>query len=107
MAHEHEQEQQNNPAGNTVPPEGKQAGNPGDIGSDPREKAGSREHGVFPASGQNAPDDAQAQGMASFGQGKRGAEGYQDHGESELDKQDLEPRDVTEQSKQDRGQKRS
>lgn len=41
--------------------------------------------GVYPASeAQNAPKDAEAQGMASWGQGERGAEGYYDHGESEL-----------------------
>lgn len=41
--------------------------------------------GVWPASSVNeAPDDAQAQGMASWGQGERGAAGYDDSGESEL-----------------------
>ena len=41
--------------------------------------------GVYPASGaEDAPADAEAQGMASWGQGERGAEGYDDHGESEL-----------------------
>lgn len=40
---------------------------------------------VYPASElEKAPDDAEAQGMASWGQGERGAEGYYDHGESEL-----------------------
>ncbi len=41
--------------------------------------------GVYPASAHNAPEDAEAQGMASWGQGDRGAAGYQDHGGSELD----------------------
>lgn len=41
--------------------------------------------GVYPASeAQEAPGDAEAQGMASWGQGERGAQGYHDHGESEL-----------------------
>ncbi len=41
--------------------------------------------GVYPASAADqAPDDAQAQGEASWWQGERGAEGYNDHGESEL-----------------------
>ena len=40
---------------------------------------------MYPASEwRKAPDDAEAQGMASWGQGERGAEGYYDHGESEL-----------------------
>ena len=41
--------------------------------------------GVYPASElEEAPADAEAQGMASWGQGERGAAGYDDHGESEL-----------------------
>ncbi len=40
--------------------------------------------GVYPASGPLPDEDAEAQGMASWGQGERGAEGYQDHGSSEL-----------------------
>lgn len=40
---------------------------------------------VYPASEwRKAPDDAEAQGMASWGQGKRGARGYYDHGDSEI-----------------------
>jgi uncharacterized membrane protein len=41
--------------------------------------------GVYPASDPNAPDDATTQGMASWGQGERGAAGYADSGGSELD----------------------
>ena len=86
--HEHEHEQQQNSPRNPVPPKGKQAGNPGDVGSDPKEKAGGPgTKGVYPVSAHDAPDDAEVQGMASFGQGKRGAEGYFDHGESEIDMQ--------------------
>lgn len=41
--------------------------------------------GVYPASeAEDAPAESEAQGMASWGQGERGAEGYYDHGESEL-----------------------
>jgi hypothetical protein len=40
--------------------------------------------GVYPASGGQAPDDAELRGMASWGQGSRGAEGYADAGGSEL-----------------------
>lgn len=41
--------------------------------------------GIYPASeAEQAPPNSDAQGMASWGQGKRGARGYEDHGESEL-----------------------
>lgn len=40
--------------------------------------------GVYPASGPYPKENAETQGMASWGQGERGAEGYQDHGESEI-----------------------
>ena len=41
--------------------------------------------GVYPSSSaEDAPSSAQAQGMASWGQGPRGAAGYEDSGESEL-----------------------
>jgi protease I len=40
--------------------------------------------GIYPASSPDAPDDAEARGMASWGQGDRGAQGYEDHGDSEL-----------------------
>ncbi len=41
--------------------------------------------GVYPASAmEQAPDDAKEQGEASWGQGERGAEGYNDHGDSEI-----------------------
>jgi hypothetical protein len=40
--------------------------------------------GVYPASGSNTPEDAEVRTMASWGQGERGASGYQDHGDSEL-----------------------
>jgi hypothetical protein len=41
--------------------------------------------GVYPASeADRSPRDSETQGMASWGQGERGAEGYNDHGESEI-----------------------
>jgi hypothetical protein len=41
--------------------------------------------GVYPASSmEQAPNDSQTQGEASWGQGERGAEGYNDHGASEI-----------------------
>ncbi len=41
--------------------------------------------GVYPASAmEEAPRDAQGQGEASWGQGARGAEGYNDHEDSEI-----------------------
>ncbi len=41
--------------------------------------------GVYPASEiGKAPKNSEAQGMASWGQGERGAEGYNDHGDSEI-----------------------
>jgi hypothetical protein len=40
--------------------------------------------GVYPASGPYPKENAETQGMASWGQGERGAEGYQDHGDSEV-----------------------
>jgi len=40
--------------------------------------------GVYPMSGPLPPGDAPAIWPASWGQGKRGAAGYEDHGESEL-----------------------
>jgi hypothetical protein len=49
------------------------------------EDPGSRHSGVWPMSGP-PPDDPElrAQGMASFGQGERGAAGYFDSGQSEV-----------------------
>ncbi len=40
--------------------------------------------GVYPASGPMPPNNAPVQGEASWGQGERGAAGYEDSGESEL-----------------------
>ncbi len=56
------------------------SGNPGG-GAGRREQVG--RSGVYPASGPLPPDNAPYQGMGSFGQGKRGAAGYEDSGRSE------------------------
>ncbi len=40
--------------------------------------------GVYPASGASIPEDADVRTAGAFGQGARGAEGYHDHGESEM-----------------------
>jgi Raf kinase inhibitor-like YbhB/YbcL family protein len=40
--------------------------------------------GVYPMSGPHPASDAEIRGQASWGQGERGAAGYEDHGSSEL-----------------------
>lgn len=40
--------------------------------------------GVYPASGPLPPGDAVVRSQAEWGQGTRGAEGYEDHGDSEV-----------------------
>ncbi len=42
--------------------------------------------GVYPASlgADNIPEDAEVRGQAEWGQGERGAEGFEDAGQSEL-----------------------
>jgi hypothetical protein len=60
------------------------AGNPGG-GAGRTEDTQSQHSGVWPASGPHPDEpDVPYQGMASFGQGERGAEGYQDSGQSEV-----------------------
>lgn len=44
--------------------------------------------GVYPMSGHNAPEDAEIRNPASWGQGERGAAGYEDSGGSELTMRD-------------------
>lgn len=56
------------------------------------------ETGVYPASGPDAPDDAEVRGMASWGQGERGAKGYEDHGSSEVWYTEEERREDSDQS---------
>ncbi|HEU5432994.1 MAG TPA: hypothetical protein VFU81_15100 [Thermomicrobiales bacterium] len=59
-------------------------GEPGD-GAGRKYDPESQNAGVWPVSGPPIPDpNAQPQPMASFGQGERGAAGFQDHGDSAL-----------------------
>jgi hypothetical protein len=59
-------------------------GEPGD-GAGRRYDPQSQHAGVWPVSGPPIPDpNARPQPMASFGQGERGAAGFEDHGDSEL-----------------------
>jgi hypothetical protein len=44
--------------------------------------------GVYPMSAHNAPSDAEIRTPAAWGQGERGAEGYEDAGGSELTKRE-------------------
>jgi len=50
----------------------------------PRQREDVRGSGVYPASGPLPPGAAEVHGMASWGQGERGAADYEDHGESEI-----------------------
>jgi CBS domain-containing protein len=59
----------------------RESGRPGG-GAGRRDEVGSS--GVYPASGPHPPGDAPVVWPATWGQGKRGAAGYEDHGESEL-----------------------
>lgn len=59
----------------------KQTGLPGG-GAGRKDRVG--RSGVHPMSGPPAPADAEVVWPGSWGQGKRGAAGYEDHGESEL-----------------------
>ncbi|HEU5434378.1 MAG TPA: hypothetical protein VFU81_22080 [Thermomicrobiales bacterium] len=60
------------------------AGEPGD-GAGRKYDPESEDAGVWPVSGPPIPDPtAVPQPMASFGQGERGAAGFQDHGDSEM-----------------------
>jgi hypothetical protein len=61
-----------------------ESGNPGG-GAGRIEETGTEHAGVWPMSGPlSGKPDTPTQGMASFGQGERGAAGYEDHGDSEV-----------------------
>ena len=62
----------------------KASGTPGS-GSGVGRKEDVRGSGVYPETGGSAPPDAAIRTPAQWGQGERGAEGYQDSGQSELD----------------------
>jgi hypothetical protein len=61
--------------------EAKESGTPGG-GQGRRDEV--RGSGVYPASGPDAPDNADLRTQAEWGQGERGAEGREDSGRSEL-----------------------
>jgi hypothetical protein len=58
------------------------SGEPGSVGEQGHREAASGN--VWPASGPFPPGDAKVQPMGSFGQGERGAAGYEDSGSSEI-----------------------
>ncbi len=59
----------------------RESGNPG-VGGGRKDEVG--RSGVYPASGPYPEGNAEFRGQASWGQGERGAAGYEDHGDSEL-----------------------
>ena len=59
----------------------KESGQPGG-GAGRRDEAGGS--GVYPASAGHAPEDAEPRTQAAWGQGERGAAGYEDSGNSEI-----------------------
>ena len=67
----------------------RESGLPG--GGAGRKDEGLGRSGVYPASGPSAPGDAKIVTPRSWGQGARGAAGYEDHGESELNIPDVKP----------------
>jgi hypothetical protein len=83
MAKEREGDQAR--ASNRAPDDREQSGQPGG-GAGRRDDVGTGDKGVFPASANpdEIPGDATPQGMASWGQGERGAAGYEESGGSEL-----------------------
>jgi hypothetical protein len=50
----------------------------------PKPQEDVRGSGIYPASGPFPSGEAEAHGMASWGQGEQGAAGYEDQGESEI-----------------------
>jgi CBS domain-containing protein len=68
--------------------EERESGRPGG-GAGRKDKVGPS--GVYPMSGPHPPGDAPLVWPGAWGQGKRGAEGYEDHGESELNIRPVKP----------------
>lgn len=58
--------------------------------------------GVYPASAGNAPADAEVRGQAEWGQGERGAAGYDDAGVSEIHYTEEELRRIREEAAEER-----
>jgi len=73
--------EQNNAPQNASTDDVRESGQPGG-GAGRREEVG--RSGVYPASGPWPEGDAPIVGEKDWGQGERGAAGYEDHGESEL-----------------------
>jgi CBS domain-containing protein len=69
--------------------EQRESGMPG--GGAGRRDEGLGRSGVYPASGPHPPGNAPVVTPGSWGQGTRGAAGYEDHGESELNIPDVKP----------------
>lgn len=65
----------------------RESGAPGDGRGRKDEVGGS---GVYPASAENAPRSAEIRTQAAWGQGDRGAAGYEDSGQSEVSFSDVE-----------------
>lgn len=68
--------------------EERESGRPGG-GAGRKDKVGAS--GVYPMSGPHPPGDAPLVWPGAWGQGKRGAAGYEDHGESELNLRRVRP----------------
>jgi len=66
----------------------RESGRPGG-GAGRKDKVGPS--GVYPMSGPHPPGDAPLVWPGAWGQGKRGAAGYEDHGESELNLRPVKP----------------
>ncbi len=66
----------------------RESGRPGG-GAGRKDKVGPS--GVYPMSGPHPPGDAPVVWPGAWGQGKRGAAGYEDHGESELNLRRVKP----------------
>ena len=67
----------------------RESGMPG--GGAGRRDEGLGRSGVYPVSGPHPPGEAPIVAPGSWGQGARGAAGYEDHGESELNIPDVKP----------------
>lgn len=69
---------------------GTESGEPGG-GRGRRDEVGGS--GVYPASGAEVPEGADVRTPAEWGQGRRGAAGFEDSGRSELNPPDTAPED--------------
>lgn len=58
--------------------------------------------GVYPASAGEAPEDSVLRGQAEWGQGERGAAGYEDSGTSEISFTEEELRKIRREAREER-----